>query len=158
MKKSIFTLAALFVATFANAQDNNTQALPAAPAVTSPSYLSTILLVIVFIIVAFVVYRFFKSISSSNKKNERQKRIIAAIFCLLLCATGYLLFSSAGGWGSGTMSLWNYWTNDVLWLLSECASDEVASGLMIRKILIWPCLIGDIICIIEYIRINKQDK
>ena len=154
MKNSIFILAALFTATFANAQDNT---LPAAPAVTS-SYFSVILLFIVLIIVAFGVYRFFKNISSPNKKIERQKRIIAAIFCILLCATGYILFSSAGGWGSGTMSLWDYWTNDILNLLSSAASDEVIAGLAMRKILIWPCIIGEIICIIEYIRINKKDK
>lgn len=130
------------------------------PAVQGSNFSFWVIAIIVILLVYIVIWFVKKHRESSTEHTElyykKWKYAVVIIFCAFLCATGYLLFSPAGGLYTGTMSLWDYWTNDILNLLSSAASNEVIDGLTTRKILIWPCFITDAICIYAYIMLDKK--
>lgn len=104
-----------------------------------------------------IIY-FLVQIKRSESPYDPLRYLIVIIFMILVCVTCYLLFSPCGGFNTSTMSLWDYWTNDVLKLLAFAASDEVSSGLTLRRIFIWPCFIADIACIYVFIKLSKRCK
>lgn len=87
---------------------------------------------------------------------EKRQNLMVVVFGILISLTLYLLFCPVGGPFSGTLSLWDYYTSDILRIFSAFASDGIQSGLTWRRIVIWPCIIGDIVCIYAYVSLNKK--
>ncbi len=95
-----------------------------------------------------------------KEKNKYAKAIyvLDIIFGLLVGATIYVLFCPIGGIGSDTISLWDYYTNDIYQIFSAMSGDSFKEALTLRKILIWPCAIGDIACIYTYFQLIRKAK
>ncbi len=118
------------------------------------------LVLIACLIINLIIQRKKKGTESAEERAksyyERWQHTVVVLFGFLLCATAYLLFSPAGGLYTDTITLWEYWTNDLLQMLAFAASDNVTHGLTLRRILIWPCFLADAACIYAYIMLDKK--
>jgi hypothetical protein len=90
-----------------------------------------------------------------NKYGKWQSFVVV-LFGLLITATMYILFCPIGGLYSGTMTLWEYYTNDLYQLLTAFSGSDFLDALTWRRIMIWPCVIGDIACMYAYVKLNKK--
>ena len=89
-------------------------------------------------------------------KYGKWQTLVVVMFGLLIAATVHILFVPIGGLCSGTITLWEYYTNDLYQLLTAFSGSDFLDALMWRRIMIWPCVIGDIVCAVAYIKLNKK--